>query len=176
MIEDLWNKSVEFHGHGCPGLAVGVRVCEAILSHERYGQAPYGSLMCVTENDACCVDAVQRVLGCSLGKGNLVFKDVGKMAFTFYEPGEESGLRVIYLPQPQLKDLTMEERQEAILSKPLSDLFKFSTVKTPRPEEAKCFETIVCEKCGEGAAESRIRLENGKKLCLDCYEAYERRW
>ena len=37
------------------------------------------------ENDACSVDAIQVVLGCSVGKGNLLFHMRGKQAYSFYE-------------------------------------------------------------------------------------------
>ena len=176
MIEDLWGKAVEFHGHGCPGLAIGVRACEAVLKHEELGKAPYGTLMCVAENDACGVDAVQSLLGCSLGKGNLVFKDVGKMAFSFFQPGQEGGMRLVMRPRAWKGAAGREERQREILSMPLADLFNFADANAPAPEPARIFETIVCEECGEGAAESRIRMEGGRKLCLDCFKPYGRGW
>ena len=31
-----------------------------------------------------------------------------------------------------------------------------------------------CDGCGEVTAEHLLRLENGKKLCLDCFRAYNR--
>ena len=31
MNRDLWIKAVEFHGHECPGLAIGVKACEAAM-------------------------------------------------------------------------------------------------------------------------------------------------
>lgn len=30
MIQNDWNRCVEFHGHSCPGLAIGYRTCEAV--------------------------------------------------------------------------------------------------------------------------------------------------
>jgi hypothetical protein len=35
------------------------------------------------ENDSCAVDAVQVMTGCTFGKGNLIFRDYGKQAYTF---------------------------------------------------------------------------------------------
>ena len=40
-------------------------------------------VVCVTENDACGVDGIQAILSCTAGKGNLKFRDTGKMAFSF---------------------------------------------------------------------------------------------
>lgn len=31
-----------------------------------------------------------------------------------------------------------------------------------------------CECCGEVAGVNWIRIQNGKKVCLDCYKAYDR--
>jgi len=31
MDKELWKKSVEFHGHECPGLAMGFKACEAAM-------------------------------------------------------------------------------------------------------------------------------------------------
>ena len=30
MDKQLWEKAVAFHGHECPGLAIGFRACEAV--------------------------------------------------------------------------------------------------------------------------------------------------
>ncbi len=32
----------------------------------------------------CGVDAIQVLTGCTYGKGNLIHRDLGKMAFSFY--------------------------------------------------------------------------------------------
>ncbi|HCX65795.1 MAG TPA: formylmethanofuran dehydrogenase, partial [Eubacteriaceae bacterium] len=44
------------------------------------------------------------------------------------------------------------------------------------PQRAKLFKTINCEECGEGAPEHKIRLQDEKAVCLDCFTAYERGW
>lgn len=31
MNRQLWEKSVEFHGHHCPGLFIGVRVSQEVI-------------------------------------------------------------------------------------------------------------------------------------------------
>jgi len=42
------------------------------------------------------------------------------------------------------------------------------------PEKARMFDSYVCDCCGEVAGANWIRLSGGKKLCLDCYEHYNR--
>ncbi|MDR2672398.1 MAG: FmdE family protein [Coriobacteriales bacterium] len=86
--EELWHKAVAFHGHQCPGLAIGFAaslgaIAELGLDASRL-PATDEEIVCVTENDACGVDAIQTVLGCTYGKANLVPRLRGKMAFSFF--------------------------------------------------------------------------------------------
>ena len=46
--------------------------------------------------------------------------------------------------------------------------------KLPLPTPAKIFDSYDCEGCGEKTGANWIRLVNGKKLCLDCCEQYNR--
>ena len=68
-LEPLWQKAAAFHGHVCPGLAIGFKACEAAMKVMGVTGSKDEELVCITENDACGVDAIQAVLGCSLGKG-----------------------------------------------------------------------------------------------------------
>ncbi len=73
-------KTIAFHGHSCPGLAIGIRASE--LAKQRMGGLDSADLLAVVETDMCGVDAIQFLTGCTFGKGNLIHHDVGKMAFT----------------------------------------------------------------------------------------------
>ena len=68
-----WDRCVEFHGHACPGLAIGYRASEAAVQKLNITFSKDEELVCVTENNACGVDAVQLLTGCSIGKGNLIY-------------------------------------------------------------------------------------------------------
>ena len=57
--------------------------------------------MCIAENDACGCDAIQVILGCSVGKGNLLFHMRGKQAFSFYRRGTGKSVRLVLLPKPE---------------------------------------------------------------------------
>ena len=131
-------------------------------------------LVCVTENDACGVDGVQAILSCTVGKGNLLFHSTGKMAFHFFNRATGDNLRVCMKPLD--KEMSREERIEYILSAPLEEVFSLSKSDYVLPERARLFQTVVCEKCGEGAPEHKMRLVDGKKVCLDCFKDYNRGW
>lgn len=51
-------------------------------------------VVCIPENDACGVDALQIMLRCSIGKGNLLFHLAGKQAFSFYNRGTGRSVRL----------------------------------------------------------------------------------
>jgi formylmethanofuran dehydrogenase subunit E len=42
------------------------------------------------------------------------------------------------------------------------------------PEKARLFHSYTCDRCGETTGANWIRLSGDKKLCLDCYEEYDR--
>lgn len=173
MDKNLWNKCVEFHGHQCPGLAIGFRASEIAMDLLNVDFSKDEEILCITENDACGVDAVQVITGCTFGKGNLIYKPTGKMGFTFINRTNNQSYRLVL--KPIAKDMTKEERQEYILTGPREELYKIEQVKIDIPERARIFQTIICEKCNEGAPEHKIRLQEGKKLCLDCVDQYSRR-
>ena len=90
-MDDEFNKVVEFHGHVCPGLAIGYRVAKYIKGH--CDKSEDEELVAIVENNSCSVDAIQQMLSCTFGKGNLIFKDYGKQVFTFYCRGDTRGRR-----------------------------------------------------------------------------------
>ncbi|EGW37979.1 FmdE family protein [Desulfosporosinus sp. OT] len=170
----MWEKAVEFHGHECPGLAIGYKACEAAKKKMSIKFSPDEEIVCVTENDACGVDAVQLITGCTFGKGNLLYKGTGKMAFSFFNRSSGESLRMIIKPFDQ--EMDRQQRQAHILNSPVDELFNFSKPTFELPEKARIFTTVVCELCGEGAPEQKIRINDGKKVCLDCFKDYSRGW
>jgi formylmethanofuran dehydrogenase subunit E len=72
--------------------------------------------------------------------------------------------------------MTREERQNHILEGPLEEVYDIKKVHYEIPEKAKIFNTVICDKCKEGAPEHKIRLSDGKKMCLDCFNEYSRGW
>ena len=94
----LFEGAVTFHGHRCPGLALGYRAAGVGL--KALGADPAGDeeVVAVVENDACGVDGLQVRAGCTFGKGNLRFLDYGKHVYTFYDRASGRGVRVATRP------------------------------------------------------------------------------
>ncbi|XCN74344.1 MAG: FmdE family protein [Candidatus Electrothrix aestuarii] len=175
--KENWKRCVAFHGHTCPGLAIGYRAALAAQARLQAQFSPDEEMVCVTENDACGVDAIQVLTGCSIGKGNLIYRDTGKQAFSFYSRKDGRKLRVMFkLQGTGHSQADREAFQEKILNAPDEELFNFTEPADLPPGKARIFTSIVCEECGEAAPEHKIRLNQGKKLCLGCFPDYSRGW
>src|SRR4030042_6225477 len=90
-------ETTNFHGHWCPGLAIGIRAAEWAL--KEMGKSPDEEIVAVVETDMCGVDAIQYLTGCTFGKGNLIHKDYGKNAFAFYRRQDGKAARLVARPE-----------------------------------------------------------------------------
>ena len=174
MNREYWDKAKAFHGHECPGLAIGVKACEAVV--EKMGVSPAfdEELVCITENDACGVDAIQVLMSCTIGKGNLIYKGTGKQAFTFFN--RRTGEAKRFYMKAKNNGMTRSQYQEYVLAAPVDEIFDCKEAAIALPERARLFSSIACARCGEVAPEHKIRLQEGKHFCLDCFGEYTRGW
>ena len=169
---ELWEKCAAFHGHECGGLTIGYKAALYAIELLDLHFSDDEQVVCITENDACGVDAIQVILGCSVGKGNLLFHLRGKQAFSFYNRTTGHSVRLVLKDRPQ--GMSRQESFAYYQSLAPRDMFTVKETTITLPESARLFQSIKCENCGETTAENMIRLENGKKLCLDCFNAYSR--
>jgi len=164
-----YNEIVNFHGHTCPGLAIGYRMSLAALKALESSRAKDEELVAIIENDACGVDALQCLSGCTFGKGNLLFHDYGKQAYTLYSRNSSSGVRVVYhgngIPS-ELRD-DRPARIQRILSATEEKLLTVTQVDIPEPTPARIMESRPCAICGERVMTSRLENNN---LCIPCRE------
>ena len=169
---ELWEKCAAFHGHECGGLTIGYKAALYAIELLDLHFSDDEQVVCITENDACGVDAIQGILGCSVGKGNLLFHLRGKQAFSFYNRTTGRSVRLVLKDRPQ--GMSRQESFAYYQSLAPRDMFTVKETTITLPESARLFQSVKCENCGETTAENMIRLENGRKLCLDCFNAYSR--
>ncbi len=170
--ESLWNDCVKFHGHNCGGLAVGFRA--VLYAQELFGdnnRAKDEEIVCIAETDACGVDAIQALLGCTVGKGNLIFDMQGKNAFSFYRRSDNTSFRLVLRATPEKNK---EERLAWLMDGDYHEMFDVKETPEVLPEKARIFKTCTCSICGERFAESFARLENGEIVCSACHTPYSR--
>ena len=167
-----WQDCVAFHGHECGGLTIGYK---ASLYAARLLELEFSDdeqVVCIAENDACGIDAIQVMLGCSVGKGNLLFHMRGKSAYSFYNRKTGKSVRLVMKPKPE--GMTREESFAYYQACRPEEMFEVKETVLTLPEPARIFESYTCACCGESAGANWIRLAGGKKLCLDCYDSYDR--
>jgi formylmethanofuran dehydrogenase subunit E len=192
-------KTIAFHGHWCPGLAIGIRA--ALWALEEMGKSADEEIVALVETDMCGVDAIQYLLSCTFGKGNLFHKDYGKNAFTFYRRRDDKSARLVLRPNPygenmvrlqalmgksQEAGLNAEEEKEReeirdrmaqfIMTVPFEQLFTVGPAPEPVPQKARILSSLICADCGEAVMESRARHFKDQILCIPCFEAAERRF
>ncbi|NPV06778.1 MAG: formylmethanofuran dehydrogenase [Anaerolineae bacterium] len=196
---DQVERAVAFHGHLCPGVITGVRAAQIAL-RELGGRAEDEELVAIVECDNCAVDAIQELTGCTFGKGNLIYRDYGKTAFTFVRRSDGKAIRVASKPRraepPSEEYLALREKINAdtateaerdrfgqlhreramrLLELPEEEVFTVREVDTPLPRRAQLRQSVVCSRCGEPVMETRARLLEGEVLCLPCFGELESR-
>jgi formylmethanofuran dehydrogenase subunit E len=170
-----FKEIIRFHGHRCPGLAMGYRMsCEAMEALKSM-RAKDEELVAIVENDACGVDALQCVTGCTFGKGNLIFHDYGKQVYTIYSRSSRSGVRVLFHGSGIPEDIRKDRAALAdwILSAPSESVLSIEFVTVAEPEPARIMNTVPCTVCGEAVMESRFLEIDGHAVCRPCQERQE---
>lgn len=167
-----WKDCVAFHGHECGGLTIGYKASLYAIELLKLEFSDDEQVVCITENDACGVDAIQVMLGCSVGKGNLLFHMRGKQAFSFYNRKTGNSVRLVLKPKPE--GMTKAESFAYYQGIAPEELFEVKETTISLPEKARLFDSYVCDCCGEVTGANWIRLAGDKKLCLDCYQTYDR--
>lgn len=191
-----------FHGHICPGLAFGYRAAEYAKERLNTGRAVDEEMVTIVENDACMIDAIQYITGCTMGKGNLIFRDHGKPVYTFILRNGEKAVRIAQKPAFSMDALFPETAEiqaritagtasaadkaqmqklrsamiEKILTVPLDEIYECKEVEPELPERARIFRSVPCATCGEPVSEQRARVQNGTVVCIPCFDEYTRGW
>lgn len=169
-----FQECVRFHGHTCPGLALGYVASKAGLAALDAERSEDEQIIAVVENDSCAVDAVQVLAGCTYGKGNLSLRDYGKQVYTFALRDSGEAVRVSLKPSADTHgDMSRDERTRFLLSQEPTDVFEVRQVRMDLPDEAQIHSSVVCEACGEKAMATRIRNVAGRQLCIPCAEQAE---
>ena len=187
-------KAVEFHGHLCPPIVFGVRASELGLEKLRAERPEDEEIVAIVENDSCMGDAIQSVSGCTLGKGNLILKNYGKMAVAFINRANGESIRLIvkekviedlmnsdfgrakregHLPWVEMMKMAKEVSQQMM---ELSDdeLFDTKKVQIEPPRPARIFRSVKCSVCEEYFGEKFGRVKNGEIVCIPCFEEEKR--
>ncbi len=199
MVEDKsqLDQLVAFHGHLCPGLAIGYRAAQAGLAKLGVARARNEELVAIVENDSCSVDAVQFLAGATFGKGNLFFRDFGKQVFYFARRGGAAAVRVALradvMSRPPEQSMIADriasgeatesdhrsaaewrrQKVDYLLRAPQEELLDVREVEIELPPPARIFRSVTCDRCGEPVMETRTIWQGDEIICLECDRAQE---
>jgi formylmethanofuran dehydrogenase subunit E len=193
LDEQTIAEVVRFHGHQCPGLAIGIQAARLAL-REIGCNSPDEEVVAVVETDMCAVDAIQFMTGCTFGKGNLIHRNWGKNAYTFFRRADDKAVRIAPRPrtwmsaeqqelqararagdateaeQARLRTLRREWTDHILTSSP-DELFTVTEVQGEPPHQARLHSSVECTACGEDVMETRTRKLGGRDLCIPCWDA-----
>ena len=147
-------------------------------------------LIVIVENNACGVDAVQVLAGCTFGKGNLFFLDHGKQVYTFARRSHGKAVRVAVkygaFHNPEFSALrrkvnsgeaTGEEKREltGLQRKHIENIldsgeenFEVRSVDISLPPPAMIHQSLCCDGCGEAVMDTRTVRDGEKRFCIPC--------
>lgn len=190
-----YNDVIRFHGHECPGAAFGVRVAEAALTALDL-KDPGTPLVLVSETDACAVDALQVLTGCTYGKRNLIHQDAGRNVFTLWERDGSAGVRIrakadsivfrteeIWALAGRIDDGTatledqaaferlQSERISALLDVADDDILVVEKAEAAAPGVKHLARTDLCVDCGEPTSVETLHDHRGRMVCPACHLA-----
>lgn len=161
----LWKKCAEFHGHECGGLTIGYKAALYAKELLDLDFSEDEQVVCISENDACGVDAIQVILGCSVGKGNLLFHICGKQAFSFYDRGIRK-VRAAGIKRKAQRD--DKGRVLLPITRPVSPGRVRCEGDLPAAPRKRRSSDPPVRLRGEMTGEKWLREAGGKKLCPDC--------
>jgi len=194
----MLEKAIAFHGHTCVGLVLGTRIAIAGLQKLCVNDpSETRDLIVYVEIDRCLADAIQAIIGCTIGKRRLKHLDYGKFAATFVDTSKKRAVRISV--KEKARELAMKygeehgliERGKIVSRKqemkimaeayskiPDFDLLNIRDVSVSIPKwdlpglpERK----VMCAICGERVFDGREKIVNGRILCRPCAEgAYYR--
>ncbi|MGM5484960.1 MAG: tRNA (N6-threonylcarbamoyladenosine(37)-N6)-methyltransferase TrmO [Nanobdellota archaeon] len=193
--ESLLKLSGKLHGHFCPGLSMGVIAGVYTMQKMSFSNDGMENLIGITETNNCMGDGIQIVTGCTFGNNSLVFKDIGKNAFTLVKR-DGKGIRLVakddFMSEmggsdefSELFDKVVKRREGSeedilrfkraskrlsfeMIKKSAEEIFDIEAVSVEVPEFAPIHESLKCRRCGEKTMASRV--EEG--ICLNCKDSY----
>lgn len=194
LINASLKRVVDFHGHICPELALGEKFCEYVQGLLAKETITNQDLSIISENTTSALDAIQMLLGVTVGNQRLMVMDYGKHNYTLFSRHHDRGWRLklrtryygdeqvyedledkIMHSQAMLEDVVrfqqlLDNRVRLILGLAPEELFAIEEVDAnTRPKEAASV-YLTCTECAEQVLASRSVEMREKVYCLPCFQ------
>jgi formylmethanofuran dehydrogenase subunit E len=194
LVNMTVKRVVDFHGHLCPELVIGIKACEYSLQLLFRGEQPTGQISVVAENCTSALDAFQVLLGVTMGNQALKVFDFGKHNYTFSRKNSSDGFTLrlrshryyneheyAVLEEKILKNETtldevvqfqqiLDDRVSELLAYRPEDLFDVevgcrSFLSSERPTVY-----VSCSRCGQEVLMERAVAFQRKVYCRPCFQ------
>lgn len=186
-------RVVDFHGHLCPDLVIGFKLCEYAQRLFSQGAELKGGISVIAENCTSSLDAIQIMLGTTVGNQRLQIMDFGKHNYTLLSKKAGIGFRLSlkklhFGDRKEYEELErkivnnqfvmddamqfqklLDERVKFLLDSFPEDIFMAKHVESVPPsfETANIF--LQCSMCGEQVLKSRKIDYQGATYCIPCF-------
>jgi formylmethanofuran dehydrogenase subunit E len=195
MVNLSMKRIVNFHGHVCPELAVGGKFCEFAQNLFNNGVIPVSGFSVLAENATSALDAIQVLLGATVGNQRLSVMDIGKHTYTLFSHAENRGWTLKLKPllfgdEEQFialqeaiarNEATLEEavhfqqmidaRVEQILAMSVEDLFIIEESAPGLRSTETAASYRICSACGEQVLSSHCIVRGTGIFCQPCFQA-----
>jgi len=197
LVNMTVKKIIDFHGHLCPELVIGAKVCEyAQKLFSKNGELGAG-ISVIAENCTSALDAIQVLLGATAGNQRLKIFDFGKHNYTFLLKNEQHGFRLLLrdqqygdenecqtLEEKIMKDqMSLDEvvhfqglsdsRVKRLLASSIEDLFFMEPVRRIQPATEMPTIYLSCWGCKQQVLKSRAIEFQGKIYCIPCFQGLD---
>ncbi len=195
LINMTLKRVVDFHGHLCPDLAIGGKVCEYVQKLFSSISEPDGGLSIIAENRTSALDAIQVLLGVSVGNQRLHIMDFGKHNYMVFFKNTGNGFKLslkrqrygdedeynriesrILNNEATFDEVTqfqsfLDGRVKHLLSLPPEGLFKVEPHRESAQHHAEIASIyLTCTCCGEQVLKSHINDYRGQIYCIPCFQ------
>jgi formylmethanofuran dehydrogenase subunit E len=186
-------RVVDFHGHLCPDLVIGCKLCEYAKKLFSPDSDFNNGISVIAENRTSSLDAIQILLGTTIGNQRLHVMDIGKHNYTLLSKVTEFGFRLSLkqrhyngeeeyhrLERKILNNLSvmddvvqfqklLDSRVQCLLGLIPEILFHVRHVESVPPpfETANAFSR--CSICGEQVQESHKIDYKDTTYCISCF-------
>ena len=189
-----FKKVVDFHGHLCPDLVIGGKACQYIQNLISSNAFPDHKISIIAENSTSALDAIQIILGLTIGNQRLQIMDFGKHNYTIIGKNGQTGMKLSLRPQfygdeEEFNDLErkinknqvilddvvyfqelLDSRVKHLLSFSPENLFNIHPIAPNRKPTEPASVYLTCRSCGEQVLKSRVIEHDGGIYCVPCFQ------
>ena len=194
LVDITFKPVVDFHGHLCPDIVIGGKLCEYIQKLVTCQEFTNNISTIIAENCTSALDAIQIMLGATVGNQRLKVMDFGKHNYTVIVKNSKNSFRLSLAPQRygdedeynrlEQKMLTnkfllddvlrlqllLDERVKILFNQSPEVLFKVERIERAPQTTETASVYLTCHRCKEQVLRSRVVEYRDEVYCIPCFQ------